>query len=195
MFIRDLRLKRGRVQDIVLANVHLPVRLGHRDAAKLFAEPLKAQLAATGLGIVLDCTLRKRDSGEVIGVDLSIGLRDISTSAIARITPMLEQLAAPCGSSLRLVDAPGTPILFGRAEGLELSVDRDAAPTAEARRDLAHLCRAAIETIGVNRGWVEKDGRTRFFFYGEDLTAMRERLMHILSEHPRYSGASLRRLA
>ena len=195
MFIRDVKFKRGTVHDIHLAEAHLPVRLGHRDANRLYGAPLNAQLAAVGLGSVLECKLRKRANGAVIGVDIYLGLTDISKDALKTVTQLLEGLTAPLGSSIRLTDAPGTPLLFGRAEGIELSVDHEIAPDADSRRDLAGLCRGAIEELGVNRGWVESDGRTRLFFYSENYLDMKAKLARVLASHPKYADANLRRLA
>ncbi len=195
MLFRDLKHKTGQAHAVTLADVHMPVRLGHRDADKLFATPLKEQLAAASLGTVMGCMRRKRANGDVIGVDLYLGLRQPGRATLKTVADMLETLSAPCGSSIRFSDAPGTPLLFGRTEGLELTIANDLAPDADTRRALAELCRGAIAKIGVNRGWVEKDGQTRFFFYGEDFSAMKQDLARILSQHPQFSDASLRRLA
>lgn len=195
MFIRDIKFKTGQIHDIHLAEVHLPVRLGHRDARRIFAEPLKAQLAATAMGTVMECKLRKRANEDVIGVDLFLGLTQTSKASLKLVTEMLEQLSAPLGSSIRLSDAPSSVMTFGRAEGIELSVDQSTTPNAEARRNLAELCRGALRNLGVNRGWVEKNGRTSLFFYGENYLAMETGLAKVLDAHPVYSRASLRRLA
>lgn len=195
MFFRDLRMKAGAVKAVTLADVHMPVRLGHGDAEKLFADPLKQQLAAAALGTVMGCMRRKRANGEVIGVDLYLGLRNPSLDTLRTVADMLERLSAPFGSSIRLSDAQGTPLLFGRSEGLELSLAKDAIPNAEACRKLSRICLHAIGKIGVDRGWTEQDGRTRFFFYGDDFLRMQEGLLSILSNYPEYHGASLRRLA
>jgi|GEM_PF-1504084 len=195
MFFRNLTPKQGVTLEVTLTEVHLPVKMGHRDAAKIFAEPLKAQLAAAGLGSVLDCRLRCRASGDVIGVELSLGLTDPSLSAQRTIARMLEYLAAPCGSSIRIVDGVDDPVIFGVTEGLELSIGSDNAPDADARRDLAMTCKSAMEHLGVSRGWVEKQGRTHFYFYGESFVDMRQSLARILKDHPRYGHATLRRMA
>ena len=112
MFFRDLKPKTGTTLRVVLAEAHLPVKLGHRDAEKVFGEPLKAQLAAAGLGLVTACTLRKRASGAVVGVDIALALTDGRDSALQTVAAMLESLSAPCGSSIRLTDGVGDPVLF-----------------------------------------------------------------------------------
>lgn len=195
MLFRNLKHKKDTAHQITLADVHMPVRLGHRDAEKLFANPLKDQLAAAALGTVMGCMRRKRANGAVIGVDLYLGLRQPGRASLETVAGMLEALSAPFGSSIRFSDAPGTPLLFGRAEGLELAIANDFAPDADTRRALAELCRSAIASIGVNRGWVDQDGQTRFFFYGEDFAAMKQDLVRVLANHPQFSDASLRRLA
>ncbi|MEM6386117.1 MAG: hypothetical protein AAF718_07770 [Pseudomonadota bacterium] len=195
MFFRNIKHKAGTAHQVTLADVHMPVRFGHRDADKLFAKPLKDQLAAASLGTVMGCMRRKRANGDVIGVDLYLGLRQPGRAALRTVADMLEALSAPCGSSIRFSDAPGTPMLFGRSEGLELAIANDITPDADTRRSLAELCRSAIAKSGVNRGWVESEGQTRFFFYGEDFASMKEDLARILSNHPQFSDASLRRLA
>lgn len=195
MFFRDLKMKAGEVKAVTLADVHLPVRLGHGDAEKLFAEPLKQQLAAASLGTVMGCMRRKRANGEVIGVDLYLGLRRPNADTLKTVAGMLEQLSAPFGSSIRLSEAQGTPLLFGRSEGLELSIARDAIPNAEACRKLSKICHHAIGDLGVTRGWTEQDDRTRFFFYSEDFATMQETLLSVLANYPEYHGASLRRVA
>lgn len=195
MFFRDVKPKEGVTLDVSLANVHLPVKLGHRDAHKLFAEPLKSQLAVAALGTVLDCRSRTWANGSVKGVDLYLGLRDPSHEGLLTVARMLDALAAPCGSSIRLADGIGAPVLFGRTEGLELSVSTEVAPDAEARRELAGTCRTAIEKIGVSRGWNTADDRTVFYFYGENFAEMKSRLGRILADHPTYGNALLRRVA
>ncbi len=195
MFFRDIKRKRNAIHDIQLAEVHLPIKLGHRDAERLYMEPLNAQLTAANLGTVLECKQRTRGEGVVIGIDLFLGLTDISKTAFRQIVDMLEHLTAPFGSSIRLTDAPGNPHLFGNAEGIELSLAQDIVPDAHARRDLAGLCREVVEDLGVNRGWVESNGLTRLYFYGEDYQLMKSELAKILSRHPKYADANLRRLA
>jgi hypothetical protein len=195
MFFRDLRMKPDAALDVAPADVHLPVRLGHRDADKLFSEPLGQQMAALGLGRVLSCASRARATGEVIGVDLRLGLTDPSKAGLLAIAEILERLSAPLGSSIRLVSGTGTPLVFGRAEGIEVSVGSDTAPDGDARRELAQVCRGAIERLGVNRGWIESGGRTRLYFYGEDAKAMKAELARTLVVHPRFGGARFDRLA
>ncbi len=195
MFFRDLKPKPGALLDVTLAQVHLPVKLGHRDAEKLYATPLKAQLAAAGLGTVIDCRTRTRPTGEPLGVDMALGLTKASQAALATVAGMLEYLAAPCGSSIRLADSVDEPMVFGRTEGLELSIASDAAPDADTRRDLALLCKAAIQHIGVSRGWDARLDRTLFYFYGENYAEMKDSLSRGLAEHPRFARASLRRMA
>ena len=195
MFFRDVKPKEGATVEVVLADVHLPVKLGHRDAPKLFAEPLKAQLAVAALGTVLDCRRRTWANGVVKGVDLLLGLRDPSQDGLLSVACMLNALAAPCGSSIRLADGIGSPIPFGRTEGLELSIGSDVTPDAEARRDLAMTCKDAIEQIGVSRGWDTSQDRTLFYFYGENFEEMKARLSQTLIEHPQYGDARLKRVA
>ncbi len=195
MFFRDVKPKEGVTLDVSLANVHLPVKLGHRDAHKLFAEPLKAQMSVAALGTVLDCRSRSWANGQVKGVDLYLGLRDPSLDGLLTIARMLDALAAPCGSSIRLADGIGSPVLFGRTEGLELSISTSVTPDADARRDLAGTCKDAIEKVGVSRGWDADDERTVLYFYGEDFEEMKARLGHALSDHPTYGNALLRRVA
>jgi hypothetical protein len=144
---------------------------------------------------VLSCELRKRASGEVIGVNLFLGLTKPGKDTLETVARMLEALSAPCGSSIRLSDATGMPLMFGLAEGLELSIDSTCGPDAAAQRAFAMTCRETAEKIGVNRGWSDRGGRTRFFFYSENLPAMRKGLARILEDHPEFSGAALRRLA
>ena len=195
MFFKDLKPKPGAVIETILVNVHLPVKLGHKDANKLFAEPLKAQLAAASLGTVLDCRLRKRASGSVRGVDLYIGLRDATQDALLTIARMLEALSAPCGSSIRMADGIADPLVFGTTEGLEMSIASHLAPGPDERRDLAKTCHDAIGSMGVSRGWDQFDDRTKFYFYGEDFSEMKERIGKRLQGHPRYGDALLRRMA
>lgn len=195
MFFRDLKLKKGSTHSVILADVHLPVRLGHRDAQKVFGAPLIAQLAATSLGTVLSCDTRKRASGAAIGVDIGLGLRDVSEGALKTVAGMLEALSAPCGSSIRLTDGIGDPLLFGVTEGLEIAVETPRTPTPEMRRELALTCRQALETRGVSRGWDLKRDKTVFYFYGESYAEMRARLARVLKATDRFGEATFRRMA
>ena len=180
---------------VVLAEVHIPVKLGHRDARKVFGEPLKAQLMAASLGTLLGCEPRTRASGAIQGVDLSLGLRDCRDSTLATVAGMLEALSAPCGSSIRLVDGLQEPLIFGLTEGLELAVDTPLAPDADARRDLASACKSALEHLGVSRGWDQRRNQTVFYFYGESYAEMRESLSRVLKSTDRFADAIIRRMA
>lgn len=195
MFFRDLKLKTGVKLRVTLAEVHLPVRLGHRDVGKTFIIPLSHQMAAAGLGTVTGFKGRRQDETEIAGLDVWLGMTDASRASLETVARMLEHLGAPYGSSIRLSDMPGDPLLFGATEGLELSVDADVAPDAEARRELAQTCRSAIEDRAISRGWARRADRTLFYFYGESYAEMKERLSRVLDEDPRFSGAILRRLA
>jgi len=195
MFIRDVKLKTRETHEILLADVHLPVKMGHRDAEKVFGAPLKAQMAATNLGTVLSCDIRTRASGAAVGVDIALGLRDARDIALRTVADMLEALSAPFGSSIRLSEGIGDPILFGVTEGLELMVDTPAAPDADARRELALTCHDALDQTGVSRGWDFRSDKTVFYFYGEDFADMRARLDRTLKAIPRFQGVDIRRLA
>ncbi|MCV6593620.1 MAG: hypothetical protein OIF48_11750 [Silicimonas sp.] len=195
MFFRDVKPKKGQTRPVCLAQAHLPVKLGHRDAEKVFAAPLKAQLLATGLGTVLGCDTRARASGETLGVDLSLGLNRGTEAALRDVAALLETLSAPCGSSIRLADSLGDPLIFGLTEGLELAIDTPAAPDADSRRDLATACRGALDKLGVSRGWDYKRDQTVFYFYGESYAEMRQRLARVLKASDRYGAATIRRMA
>lgn len=195
MFFRDLKLKKGVTLKVTLAHVHLPVRLGHRDVEKTFIHPLSQQLAAAALGTVTGFDGRLRDESDITGLDIHLGMTDASRPALETVARMLDHLRAPYGSSIRRADMPGDPILFGTTEGLELSIGTDAAPDADARKDLAQACRSAIEDHAVSRGWARRADRTLFYFYGESFVEMKERLLRVLDEDPRFSSAILRRLA
>ena len=71
----------------------------------------------------------------------------------------------------------------------------DATPDADARRDLALECRDAIEEYGVSRGWARKRDKTLFYFYGESFADMRKRLARRLADNPRFSTATIKRMA
>ena len=195
MFFRDLKPKSNVTLDVTLAEAHLPVKLGHRDAEKLFGEPLKAQLAAASLGAVMGCRTRARASGDVIGVDISLGLTRHDQDALETVAGMLGALAAPCGSSIRLSDGVGEPLIFGNTEGLELAIGTSVTPDADARRDLAVECRDAIEHCGVSRGWTRRHDKTLFYFYGESFADMRKRLARRLADNPRFATATIKRMA
>lgn len=195
MLFRNLRKKEGAVIDVSLANVHLPVKIGHKNAKQLFAEPLNDQLFATGRGSVMECTIRKRATGLIIGVDLFLGLRDVSKDGLRVVAGMLEGLAAPCGSSIRLPDGTNDPLVFGRAEGLEVSVEAHQTPDPDACRDLVETCRDAINDLGISRGFDDTADRTSAYFYGESFEAMRDTVETILEDHPLYRGAFLKRMA
>lgn len=195
MFFRNLKMKPGVTLEVTLAEVRLPVRLGHRDAEKSFIAPLSQQLAAIGMGTVTGFDARRQSEDEISGLDIYLGLTNASKPSLETVGQLLEHLRAPYGSSIRLTDAPGDPILFGVTEGLELSVDTSVTPDASARKDLAEACRDAIEDQAVSRGWTRKAGRTLFYFYGESFAKMQARLTTALKGNPRFSGAVIRRMA
>ena len=180
MFFRDLKPKKGVVLDVTLAEVHLPVRLGHRDAESVFAVPLGRQMAALNMGIVTGCRATERDPGVFTGVEITLGLTDPSRKGLEAVAAILNRLHAPCGSSIRLAEG-GIPTVFGTTEGLELSVDSTFAPDADSRRDVAKVCVEALKGQGVFRGWARQDHRTVFYFYGSDFIRMQERLSETLT--------------
>lgn len=194
MFFRDLRTKPGVELSVTLAEAHIPVRMGHRDAEQVFSEPLSRQMAALGMGVVTGC---KSDgcTMDVNSVTLYLGLTDPSRAGLQKVAKLLEHLAAPCGSSLRLTDAISDPLIFGTTEGLELSIETVKAPDADRRRALVRLCRDAMQEIAVSRGWSRRNEQTLFYFYGESYEAMRKNLERLLDLHPSYSSAALRRMA
>ncbi len=195
MFFRDLKPKDGVTLRVTLVEVHLPVRLGHRDAAKTFVAPLTRQLAAAGLGTVTAFNVREKSDDEVCGLDIYLGMTNASRSSLETVAGMLEFLQAPCGSSIRVTDTPGDPLVFGITEGLEVSIGNQSAPDGDARRDLALTCRDAVKQEAVSRGWARRADRTLFYFYGESFTEMHKRLDSALEDHPRFSAAVLRRMA
>lgn len=193
MFFRDLKMK-STTMEVVLAEARLPVRLGHRDAAKVFGEPLTRQLAAAAMGTVTKVRAHEAGPDEICGVTLYLGLRDSSRSALETVASMLEHLKAPYGSSLRLSER-GEPLVFGVAEGLEISVDSTLAPDAGSRRHLAKSCAEAMKGLAVSRGWSRRDNRTVFYFYGESFLRMQENIGTFLARHPLLKDATTRRLA
>ena len=195
MFFRDLKFKKGPALKVILAEIHLPVRLGHRDAEKTFIDPFAQQLAAAGLGTVTAFDPRRQTESDIAGLNIFVGLTDASKSTLETIARMLEQLHAPYGSSIRLTDAPGDPLLFGVTEGLELSIGAEISNDAMARKDLFQTCRAAIADHAVSRGWARRADRTSFYFYGTRFDDMKERLTNALEDDPRFASAVLRRLA
>jgi len=195
MFFRDLKKKPGQTMKVILADAHLPVKMGHRDAEKVFGAPLDAQLAAINLGSVLACETRKRASGAAIGVDIALGLKDASETSLKTVASLLEVLSAPCGSSIRLSEGVGDPLLFGATEGLEVSVDAPLTASADARRELAQTCTGALKNTGVSRGWDRLEDQTVFYFYGESYSDMRDRLSRVLKDNFDFGNATIRRMA
>lgn len=195
MLFKNLTLKKNVVMRVSLVEVHLPVIMGNRDAEEIFVAPLKDQMAAAGMGTVMDTNVATHGDQQVCGLTLYLGLTDASRSGLQTIAKMLEHLAAPCGSSIRLSEGVSDPVLFGRAEGLELSLDRRLTTNEKARRDFSQVCRDALANLAVSRGWAQDQDRTLFYFYGNDLASMRDSLARVLENHPRYKGAMLRRMA
>ncbi|WP_413719960.1 hypothetical protein [Silicimonas sp. MF1-12-2] len=195
VFFRDLKFKKGAALQVMLAEIHLPVRLGHRDAEKTFITPFTQQLAAAGLGTVTGFKPRRVHEDGIEGLDIFVGLTNSSRNALETVARMLEQLSAPYGSSVRLSETPGDPVIFGVTEGLELSIGTDITPDANTRKELVQACRSAIEDRAVSLGWARRADRTLFYFYGERFDEMKKRLDSVLDEDPRFASAVLRRMA
>ncbi len=194
MFFRDLVLKPGASQNVSLAEVRLPVRLGHRDADDAFGQPLARQLAAAGLGTVTQVKPHEAAPSDICGITMFLALTDTRRETLETVGQMLEHLHAPAGSSIRLT-VGGEPLLFGVAEGLELSVASENARDASARRDLAKLCASAMKDFAINRGWTKRAERTVFYFYGESFHRMQATLSRLIEDNPRLASAQARRLA
>ncbi|MDA8586477.1 hypothetical protein N9L47_09445 [Rhodobacteraceae bacterium] len=195
MFFRDIKPKRGNTMKVTLADAHLPVKMGNRDAELVFGAPLQAQLAATNLGTVISCDTRKRASGAAIGVDIALGLTNGSEATLRSVASLLEVLSAPCGSSVRLSEGVGIPMIFGVTEGLEVAIDTPATTTPGARHDLTKTCTGALKDTGVCRGWDQRQDTTVFYFYGESYADMRERLTRALSATTEFCDATIQRMA
>lgn len=195
MFFRNLKPKSDVFLEVTLVQVYLPVRMGHRDAEKVFISPFSEQLAAAGMGAITGFEAHQPTDQEVSGLTIHIGLTDASRPALLSVTRMLNYLGAPYGSSIRVPDAPGDPIVFGTTEGLELSIGNDVASDATSRKELAAACHDATDSSAISRGWARRENRTLFYFYGENFHDMKDRLSKVLDEDPRFSKASLRRLA
>jgi hypothetical protein len=195
MFFRDLKPKPGVTIAVTLVHVHLPVKLGHRDAVATFIGPLSQQLAAANLGAVTGFEPRREGQDEISGLDIFLGVTDPSRSSLETIARMLEFLQAPCGSSIRLSDSISDPVMFGVTEGLELSITSEVAKDPGARKALIETCRDAIQNHAVSRGWTRRNDRTLFYFYGENFARMKENLSQALDDDPRFSGVVLRRMA
>lgn len=194
MFFRNLTPKKDVSLSVTLVRVHMPVRLGHRDAEKAFAVPLARKLAAVGLGVVTGCSALESAPSDIFGVDLHLGLTDASRAKLEFVARLLEDLSAPCGSSIRLADG-GEPIVFGVSEGLELTLDAGLAPDPATRSSVAKTFAKALENEGVFRGWVQRGGDMVFYFYGQDFARMRARLDKVLTTHPSLKSALARRMA
>lgn len=193
MFFRDLKPKQTTI-DVTLAEARLPVRMGHRDATKVFGEPLSRQLAAAALGTVTKVRAHESAPDDVCGVTLYLGLRNTSRDAMQTVASMLNHLHAPYGSSIRRADG-GEPLMFGVAEGMELAIASSIAPDGVARRDLAQTCAEAMKGLAINRGWAKRQDQTVFYFYGSSFLKMQDSIGSLLSEHPLLKGAMTRRLA
>ncbi len=194
MFFRDLAMKSGATKNVSLAEVRLPVRLGHRDANTAFGEPFSRQLAAAGLGSVTEVKPHEASPSEICGITIYLALTDTSKTALNSIARMLEHLHAPAGSSVRLT-VGGDPVVFGQSECLELSIDSEKAADADSRRDLARTCASAMKDFAVSRGWTNRAGRTIFYFYGDSFQRMQSRLDRLMEENPTLASAKARRLA
>ncbi|QMU57732.1 MAG: hypothetical protein GKR98_05670 [Boseongicola sp.] len=194
MFFRDLIVKKNVTLHVTPAEVRLPVRMGHRDAKKVFGEPLSRQMVATSLGGVTSVRAHESAPGDICGVTLYLGLRDASQAGLKTVAEYLEHLHAPLGSSIRLSDG-GQPMVFGATEGLELSVPTALAPDADHRRVVASACSKAIDGVCVNRGWAQRADRTIFYFYGDSFQRMKTGLAVMLQGDPGLSVATARRLA
>lgn len=193
MFFRDLKLKPTTI-DVTLVEARLPIRMGHRDAAKVFGEPLNRQLAATAMGTLTRVRAHEAGPDDICGVTLYLGLRNASRDGLESVANMLEFLHAPYGSSIRRAEG-GEPVMFGSAEGLEISIDSVLAPHAPARRDLARTCADAMKGLAINRGWTKRADKTVFYFYGESVRSMQDRLRDAFETHPILATARSRRLA
>ncbi len=193
MFFRDLKLKPTTI-DVTFVEARLPVRMGHRDASKVFGVPLNRQLAASAMGTLTKVRTHEAGPDDICGVTLYLGLRNASRDGLESVAHMLDFLHAPYGSSIRRADG-GEPVLFGVAEGLEISIDSALAPDAPARRDLARTCSQAMKGLAINRGWIKRADRTVFYFYGESVRSMQDRLSEAFDTHPVLATARARRLA
>ncbi|MDD9923535.1 MAG: hypothetical protein OXQ92_14855 [Boseongicola sp.] len=194
MFFRDLQMKKGVQLDVSMAEVRLPVRLGHRDAQATFAEPLSQQLAAASLGMVSEIKAHETAPSDICGITMYLAMTDVSRRSLETVGGMLTQLHAPIGSSIR-TSIGGEPVLFGGAEGLELSVDTAVTPDAICRKELAKSCALAMKDFAISRGWARRADRTLFYFYGESFQRMQDTIERLTQSDPSFSTATARRLA
>ena len=193
MFFRNLKPKPDQAFETTPVHVMLPVHLSSQDAATAFAEPFGRQLAAASLGHVTDAQTRKTPLGVSEGYDLFIALRRTDDETLSDVIRMLEHLGAPKGSTLRLVDGSMSRP-FGRAVGMEISVDARPGTHDTRVRRLSRACSEVVGDVAMLQGSVTLQDRISFYFYGVDFETMREGLAERMRNHPLLSGATLRKL-
>ena len=57
------------------------------------------------------------------------------------------------------------------------------------------MCSDAMKGLAVNRGWTRRADKTVFYFYGESVCSMQDRLSEAFDAHPILASARARRLA
>ena len=194
MLFRALTMKKAQPLNVMPAHAYLPMRIGHCDVATSIAKPLAAKLAVVGLGGVTEATVRRDSHGDACGIDLFLALTIPTLETLKTVALILEDMNAPVGSSIRLVDG-GTPHIFGRTEGLGLYIgglgETDAGTI---QTDVLEVCKSALADTGSFQGWSQMKDRTVLYFYGENFSAMRRALTRVLETRPQLRDTYARRL-
>ncbi|MCU0906480.1 MAG: hypothetical protein MUF73_03340 [Rhodobacteraceae bacterium] len=177
--------------------VRLPVRIAGDKVDPIFAQPLSRALSEAGLGRVAGHRVALNDTGEVVGLGLSVQLVSRAGRALDRVVQELERLDAPRGSVL-LIDDRAPPITFGAAEGLGLYLSRaalqavDDSPTAHL--DVVEDCIDALAGLASYQGSAALADRVALYFYGASFNKMSNALAYVLDTNPACRDAETRRL-
>jgi hypothetical protein len=170
-----------------VVEVQLNARLQPIDRGELFEDPLDEALRKIGYGEVTGAGTMQAESGEIRYCDLELEVAEASPEVVAFIIHTLEDLGAPKGSKLSLLEFQ-TSQEFGKAEGLAVYLNGTDLPPQTYTDCDSNFVYSEFERLLGSEGRVfsywEGATETAFYLYGGSFKEMNQRLIPFLEEYP-----------
>jgi hypothetical protein len=167
--------------------VHLNAKLRSMDRGDHFEAPLDAALRTTGRGAVSGAGTRVEESGEINSCDIELLVRGSSDEVLQFIVVTLEDLGAPKGSMLIVVDS-GVDLPLGKTEGIAVYLNGTDLPaeiyeTCDSNFISSEFSRL-LGTQGRVLSYWQGPTETAFYMYGPSSASIRACLERFLAAYP-----------
>jgi hypothetical protein len=168
------------------------------DRGELYEDPLMAVLEKYRAGSVVGGGTMLREDKEIAFCDIEIDVREPADKNIALIKETLEELGAPKGSKLRLLDQD-EEMPIGKNEGLAVYLNGTDLPDEVYAECDANFVYSEFNRLLGNDGTVHSHWQgpteTALYMYGPSYETMRKRLTDFLDTYPLCQRARIVQIA